>query len=313
MQLGERIGRRIKLQDLHVLMTVIDAGSMGRAAAHLNITQPAISRAIAELENAFGLRLLDRHPKGVEPTEYGRALIECGLAMFDDLRQGVKKIECLSDPASGEVRVGSGGFLGASFVSSVIDRLSRRYPRIVFHLLTAPSEQLQRELIDRSIDLFIAWRFDPITDERLDFDFLFDDSFVVATDAQSSWARRRKVTLSELMSEMWVLPPPKSAIGSIVTQAFRARGFDYPRATVLTTNPEVRIRLLATGRFFTIFPKSVLRFPAQRSELKILSVDLPMARVANGIVTLKNRTISPAAQLFIEQARLVARSEVRKK
>ena len=67
MQLSERVGRRMKLQDLHVLMAVMQAGSMGKAAQQLNITQPAISRSIAELEHALGVKLLDRHRQGVEP------------------------------------------------------------------------------------------------------------------------------------------------------------------------------------------------------------------------------------------------------
>src|SRR5215211_9286079 len=107
MQLSDRVGRRMKLQDLHVLMTVVQAGSMGKAAERLNTSQPNISRSIAELEHAFGVRLLDRHRQGVEPTEYGRALLDCGVAVFDDLRQGVKKIEFLADPTAGEVRIGS--------------------------------------------------------------------------------------------------------------------------------------------------------------------------------------------------------------
>src|SRR5437016_3629797 len=139
-QLSDRIGRRMKLQDLHVLMTVVQSGSMGKAAERLNTSQPNISRSIAELEHALGVRLLDRHRQGIEPTEYGRALLNCGVAVFDDLQQGVKTIEFLADPAAGEVRIGCTPILGASFVSAVIDRLSRHYPRIVFHLVTAPAE-----------------------------------------------------------------------------------------------------------------------------------------------------------------------------
>ena len=85
MQVSDRIGRRMKLHDLHVLMTVVQAGSMNKAAALLHTTQPAISRSIAELEHAFGVRLLDRHQHGVEPTDYGRALLGCGAAVFDEL------------------------------------------------------------------------------------------------------------------------------------------------------------------------------------------------------------------------------------
>ena len=83
MQLSDRIGSRIKLQDLHVLMTVMQAGSMGKAALILNTTQPNVSRSIGDLEHALGVRLLDRHQRGVEPTECGRALLDCGVAVFE--------------------------------------------------------------------------------------------------------------------------------------------------------------------------------------------------------------------------------------
>ncbi len=120
MQLSDHIRRRIKLQDLHILMTVVQAGSMRKAAAHLNSNQPSISRSIAELERILGVQLLDRNPQGIEPTQYGRALLDCGAAVFDDLHQGIKSIEFLADPTVGEVRIGSGAFLAASFVSGVV-------------------------------------------------------------------------------------------------------------------------------------------------------------------------------------------------
>ncbi|MCK1453214.1 LysR family transcriptional regulator [Bradyrhizobium sp. 35] len=102
MLMSDRIGSRMRLQDLHVLMTVAQAGSMGKAARMLNTTQPNVSRAIGDLEHALGVRLLDRHRQGVEPTECGRALLNCGAAVFDDLRQGVKRIEFLADPTVGK-------------------------------------------------------------------------------------------------------------------------------------------------------------------------------------------------------------------
>jgi DNA-binding transcriptional LysR family regulator len=313
MQLSDRIGLRLKLHDLHVLMAVTQAGSMSKAAALLNTTQPAISRSIAELERTIGVRLLDRNPQGVEPTEYGRALLDGGTAVFDDLRQAMKNIEFLADPTAGEVRIGSTAFLAASFVSAVVDRLSRRFPRIVFHFVTGYGETLHRELNERNVDLLIVRRFGPVADERLDFEFLFDDSYVVTAGTQNQWVRRRRIELAELANESWVLPPQRSVIGAIVTEAFRASGLDYPRVTVVTDSPHMRISLLATGRFVTIFPASALRFPARRSELKVLPVELPMARRPNGIVTLKNRTLSPVARLFIDCAREVAKPLAKRK
>jgi len=306
MQLSERVGRRMKLRDLHVFMTVVQAGSMGKAAQRLNTGQPAVSRSIAELEQALGVRLLDRDRQGVEPTPHGRALLDCGVAVFDDLRRGVRDLEFLDDPTTGEVRIGCNPFLAAGFVSAVVDRLSERYPRMAFHLLTGETETLYRKLNERDVDFLIAILRAPIANERLEFETLYEDPLIVATGVQSPWARRRKIALSELVNESWVLAPPEATITSLFNQAFLANGLPCPRATVVAVPPEVRISLLTTGRFLSVLPTSVLKFFSRRAEVKILPVALPVTGVPNGIVTLKNRTLGPAAQSFIQAAREVA-------
>jgi DNA-binding transcriptional LysR family regulator len=314
MQLSERIGRRMKLQDLHVLMTVVQAGSMGKAAERLNTSQPNISRSIADLEHAFGVRLLDRHRQGVEPTEFGRALLHCGAAVFDDLRQGVKSIEFLADPSAGELQIGGTHFVANSFVPAVIDQLSRRYPRIAFRVVSGNTETLHRDLHERSVDLLVAWKAGPFADDdRLGFDVLYDDTLVIAAGAQSRWARRRKIELAELLNEPWALPPPESGIGAVAMRAFRAQGLDYPRATVASFPTEVRLSMAAGGRFLTIVPSSALRFPMKRAEVMALPVEMPQGRVPIGIVTLKNRTLSPVAKLFVETACEVAKPLAKRK
>src|SRR5262245_10448773 len=98
MELIDRVAHRLKLRDLRLLDAVVRSRSMAKAATQLNISQPAVSKAISELENLLGVRLLDRNRQGIVPTAYGRALLDCGVAIFDDLSQGVKKIEFLADP-----------------------------------------------------------------------------------------------------------------------------------------------------------------------------------------------------------------------
>jgi DNA-binding transcriptional LysR family regulator len=173
--------------------------------------------------------------------------------------------------------------------------------------MTAYLEPLRRELSERNVDLLVVRRFAPAADERVDRESLFDDTYVVAAGIQNQWARRRRIELAELASEPWTLPPRESVIGALAMEAFHAKGLDYPRTTVVTDSPQVRASLLTTGRFVTIFPASVLGLLKARSEIKVLPVDLPMASVPNVIVTVKNRILSPVAQLFIEQAREVAK------
>src|SRR5438067_752237 len=143
MQLNERIGRRLRLRDLNIFLVVAKERSMSKAAAQLAVSQPAISKAIAEMEFTLGVPLLDRGPRGVEPTLYGRALLKRSVAIFDELKQSVRDIESLGDPNSGEVRIGCTEPMAAGFVAAVIDRLSRQYQQLVFQLelCTTPAQQ----------------------------------------------------------------------------------------------------------------------------------------------------------------------------
>src|SRR5499433_1393534 len=146
MQWSERIGRPIKLRDLHVLQAVAQAGSMTKAAHQLAISVPVVSKAIADLEHTVGVPLLDRSPQGVAPTAYGRALMHRSVIAFEELRQGIKDIESLADPTAGEIRIGTTPPLSASFLSTVIDRMSRRHPRIVFRVVAGGTEPRTQSL-----------------------------------------------------------------------------------------------------------------------------------------------------------------------
>ena len=125
----DRIGRRLKLRDVHILLTVVQSGGMAKAAERLAVSQPVVSKTITDLEHTLGVRLLDRSRKGVEVTPYGRALLDRGVAAFDELRQGVKEIEFLSDPTAGEVRMAGTPPMVLGLLPAVIDRLRRQHPR----------------------------------------------------------------------------------------------------------------------------------------------------------------------------------------
>jgi DNA-binding transcriptional LysR family regulator len=303
MQVGDRIGRRMKLQDLHVLMTVAQAGSMGKAARQLNTTQPAISRSIAELERALGVRLLDRSRQGIEPTAYGRALLGCSMAVFDELRQGVRTIEFLTDPSIGEIRIGGNEAIIAGLLPAVFGRLHGQYPGIAVHVTPVVTvSQQYHELRERKLDLILG-RVAESNEEDVDVEVLFYERAVVVAGLQSKWVRRRKIELAELADEPWSLPPPGSLVGSLVAEAFRASGIECPRRGVATGSIHLHSALLARGPFLGIFPVSMLRFAANLPPLKVLPVELPVRPGPVGIMTLKNRTLSPATRLFIEYAR----------
>jgi DNA-binding transcriptional LysR family regulator len=137
MQTDLRVGR-LKLHELRILLAVAHAGSMTRAATQLAISEPAISRAVSDMERTLGVCLLDRNSRGVEPTPYGRALIKRGVAVFDELQQGINEIEFIKDPTIGEVRIGATSTIAeVGIVAAVIDQICQKYQRVSFHVVAA--------------------------------------------------------------------------------------------------------------------------------------------------------------------------------
>jgi DNA-binding transcriptional LysR family regulator len=240
-------------------------------------------------------------------TPYGHALIKRGIAIFDELKQGVQDIEFLADPTAGEVRIAAPIGLGAGFVATVIDRLARKYPRIACHLTVADSPITTRVLEQRDVDLVITRVIPPFAEDHLRAEVLFTDSLVVIAASRSAWARRRRIRLAELMNEPWALAPPGNLGHQWATDAFRAAGLELPRLAMVTTTGVARIALVAKGRFLSIASETVLRFGGWGRSIKVLPIDLARKAGAVGIVTLKNRTLTPVAQLFIDCAREVAK------
>jgi DNA-binding transcriptional LysR family regulator len=308
MQWADRIGRRLKLRDVHVLLAVVEAGSMAGAAQRLSVSQPVVSKAIAGLEHTLGVRLLERSRHGAEVTPYGRALLDSGLAAFDELRRGVQEIEFLSDPTAGEVRIGATEPMAVGLLPVVISRLCRRHPRLSVDVVQAPTiATLHRELRERTVD-FVIGRLATVSVEKdMSADVLFNDPISVVAGSQNPWVRRRRIDLSELMHEGWVLPRTDTPARAIIADTFRACRLELPQAAVVCNSIQLQNALLATGPFLTLLPRSLLLFAAKRLSIKVLPVKLPSLHGPVGIVMLKNRAPAPVARLFVDSIRDVAK------
>jgi DNA-binding transcriptional LysR family regulator len=308
MHWSERIGRRLKLRDLHILLAVVQHRSMAKASRALGISQPAVSKAIADMEHLLGLHLLDRGRDGIEPTSYGLALVKRGLAVFDELKSGVEELLFLADPAVGELRLGSSEAMAAGVLPAVIERFSRQNPRAHVLIAQALFATMQyRELRERSIDLLIGRIPEPFAENDLEADILFDDHVRIVVGKRSKWARSRTLKLADLTDEPWILAPPDTLAGSLTADLFRVNGLDIPRAALKTLSIHLYCQLAASGRFVTVLPTSILQFRGKALGLEALPIKLPVQPRPVAFVRLKNRTLSPMAQRFVECAREITR------
>jgi len=303
-----RIGRRLRLRDLHIFFTTVQQGSMAKAAQTLGVTQPAVSKVIAELEHTLRVRLLDRGARGVEPTTYGRALLARSNAAFDELRQSVRDIEHLADPSVGEVRIGCQETFAAAILPSVIHRFSRSYPRVALHVdqlgsLAAESSALRERTIDIGMFLLVKPQDGKHFADDLNVEVLFLEQMVIVAGRQNPWARRRKFDLAELVDEPWVLTESDTLSYLRLAEAFAARGLGVPKRILHTVSSHLRVNLAASGSHIATLPNSTLRVYGDRFALKALPVDLPDQPWPAVIVTLKNRTLSPVVERFIQYVR----------
>jgi len=306
MDWGDRIGRRLKPRDLHVLMAVVEHGNMAKAAEHLSISRPVVSKTITDLERTLGVPLFDRTPQGVEPTLYGRTLSARGIAIFDELRQSVKEIEFLADPTTGELRIGCTETVTAGLVSSAIQQLSRKHPKLVFHMELADVATLHFHFLrERKCELIVSRALPGAAEPDMNSEPLFYEKFVIVVGPESKWLRRRKIAFAELINEPWILSRFEIVPGAPLYEALT--GLSFPRAVIFTNSLTLRTKLLADGRFVTLVPGSVLRLGSKHLQFKPLPVELPRSPIPIVITTLKNRTLSPMAQLFIDCIRELAK------
>jgi DNA-binding transcriptional LysR family regulator len=307
MKWDDRIGHRLTLRNLQIFMRVAQSSNMAEAAAQLAISQPSVSRAIADIERAIGVRLFDRTADGVVATIYGRALLKRGIQAFDEFRQGIADMDSLADPTAGEVRLGCAESIACGLLLPVLLNFSRQQPRIIVRVYPANDRSSQFGLLrNRSVDIMIGGFGRSVLGNDLVSEILYQERPFVVSGASNRLASRRKIELAELIDEPWLLSN-ESIFTSLLPGAFHLKDLIPPKLGVRTFSAYQRLKLLATSHFVSAESGSLLRFNMDRFPLRILPVDLTVRPWPIAIVTLKNRTISSAVQNFIDCVRETAR------
>ncbi len=255
----------------------------------------------------LGASLLERSSRGVELTDCGRLLLARARAIFDEIRQGVKDIERRSDPASGEVRIGTTEPLTV-VLSKSITRLSLKYPKISYHVTVGDTTTQVRLLRERALDVVITRWTESDDADDLSVELLYRAALAVMADRRHPLTRRRGLELADLYQEQWTLSPPDSFLGRIVVDAFRRKKLEIPPAVVITLSVLMRLNLLASGRFLSVLPATMLDHRSTRDWLRALDVDLKESIGPVALITLRRRAASGALALFQQSCREVCKT-----
>lgn len=300
----ERARRRLRLRDLETLVTVVQAGGMRKAAGELNLSQPAISKAVSELEDALGIKLLERGRRGVEPTAFGNALVRRSKVLLDGVRGALRELAELADPEAGEVRLGTMETVHAGVVGATAAEVLAQHPRMRLILESGQaSELVQHFLMGRLVDFVVVRPYLPTLPPEIHTEPLFTDRLLAVVGQNHPLARRRKISLAELHREHWILSRNEVQPESPVVQAFKAEGLELPPQVLVSGGLLLRFQLLASAPFVTCIPDSLLPYLRGPTNLRVLPVRFPRWHTATMIMTLRGREPTPAAQLFLERLR----------
>ena len=302
--LASRLARRLRLRDLHTLLVVLECGSMAKAAGVLALTQPAVSKAMQEMEAELGVPLLERDARGVRPTVFGEAMAARARAMVDELGQGARDLAHLADPDVGEVRIGTTEPMTFT-VAEAIRLVARDRPRITFEVEISDTGSLLADLRARRLDVVVTRYGFGATDDELEAAWLFRVPLVAVADRRNPLLRRKALTLADVMEEPWTLSPPDTFLGRLVAAAFRREGLPLPPAAATSVSIAMRLSLIAGGRYLSMLPRTMLHHPTNASWLRALDVTVEDSEGAIAALTLKRRWMPGPVGLFLEAVKAV--------
>jgi DNA-binding transcriptional LysR family regulator len=166
---------------------------------------------------------------------------------------------------------------------------------------------LVRKLRERALDVVLT-RWNALTQaDDLAAEMLYRSTLAVMADKRHPMAARSRPTLRDLMQEPWTLSPPDTFLGRVVADLFEHRRLSLPRNTVTTTSIFMRLNLMASGRFLSILPTTLLRHRSNQAWLRALRVDLGDSSGPIAAITIKDRRSNGAVRLFRETSRAVCK------
>lgn len=299
---GRLLDGRLKLRHLTLVCALADLSTMVRAAEHLHVTQPVLTRSLRELEDMLGARLFDRGPKGVTPTTIGTAFVARARAVLGEIGQAANDVDDLVHARAGKVRVGT-HLAGASLLlPKAIAQLKRRSPDITVIVREATPDVLSEELLIGDLDLMVSRLRPTALDPRLHSEDLYREPIAVVTRPGHPALSRDPATLTGLLDYPWVVPIQQTDLRHQFEEILAAEGSGLPANRVESTSLLITRYLLIETDAIGVLPRVI----ADHDErLAVLPIQLEALRHPVGIVRVTDRWESPAVAALVAQLRTV--------
>lgn len=292
------IRANLKPRHLQLLVALDRHRHIGRAAASLHLSQPAVSLSLGELEKGLGLALFERHARGVTPNAYGECLVRHAQQLLAGLEQAREELQALQTGAAGKILVGALPAVTTALLPQALAAYKREYPTSQVMVSEGAMDNLLPLLRAGELDLLVGRLMTRVADDVSE-DVLYDGLNVVVVRGDHPLARRRKLRWPDLQEYAWVLPPAGSLAREPLEAALRQQGMALPRDAIETLSNSVIAGYLQHTQAVGLLSWLVARPLARSGVLAILPLDLPDPRRPIGVTWLKQRPLPPAAQRLV--------------
>ena len=281
-------------QNLRAFLMVAEYASFSEAAVHLHLTQPAVSKRVATLEQQLGTALFDRIGRRVSLTEAGAALLPHARTIGQNLDQAQQSIRDLSGTVSGKLKLGTSHHLGLHRLPPVLRRFSSNYPQVKLDIDFMDSEQAYEEIRRGAVELAVV-TLAPEQDTSMLSEAIWPDPLAFMASPSHPLCDRDSVSLQELSEHPVILPGLNTYTGQIAKDLFDQAGLQLEVA--MSTNYLETIRMMASiGLGWTLLPISMLD-----AQLAAIQVPIEPPQRVLGYVYHRGRSLSNAAQAFIHE------------
>ncbi|QJE01852.1 LysR family transcriptional regulator [Massilia forsythiae] len=301
----------LKTRHLVLLVELGRHGSIMQAAQAANLTQPAASKLLGELEHALGVPLFERLPRGVEPTWYGKVLIRRAGASLAEMDAAYQEVMELASGLRGRVALGAILTPASTLVPAAVTMLKARHARVNVSIEVDSSAALVRRLRAGELDIAIGRVTDPAAmaaADELQFEPLSDEPHCLIVRPGHPLLGVGPVGLDELARQGWIVPPPGSLVRDCIASLFLSRGVEQPAETVSTSSLPVVTALLARSDMVAPMSVELVRPYLDSGLLAVLPFDLDLRMDMYGFITRRQHRLSPAAEAMLGVLREAARA-----
>ena len=297
--LDNRIRTRLRVRHLELLDTLGETLNIHKAAPRLNLSQPATSKLLQELEELYRTPLFERLPRGLRPTSAGEAAIRRARQVLHEIGDSLVETHLVASGASGRIRVGVVPAALPTLYERILREAHKQMPQLVINVTEGSLEGLLASLQRKELDLVLA-RLSPETQQQpFSTETLYSESLSLVVRAMHPLSKKRRLKIGELTNQSWILPPESAPVRQEIDRIFMQTGLARPSAWIESTSLLLTETVIANSDCVAAMPHSVAKLYQSRGQLKILNPDFVVHMPPIGVIRREADLVPPFVEQFL--------------